>query len=145
MAIVYPMEQQAGSPSSKVMASFRILLGLIIFGKGLYFISHNDAILQMLGNSKIEFLSFMLTHYVAMAHLVGGLMIAFGLLTRVAILFQIPILIGAIIFVHMKTGFFSIHSELALSIVVLAMLGYYLYHGAGIWSLDAHLKKDKHL
>jgi uncharacterized membrane protein YphA (DoxX/SURF4 family) len=40
--------------------------------------------------------SFMIAHYVAVAHLVGGLMLLFGLYTRLATLVQLPVLIDAV-------------------------------------------------
>jgi uncharacterized membrane protein YphA (DoxX/SURF4 family) len=42
--------------------------------------------------------SFMIAHYVAVAHLVGGLMLLFGLYTRLATLVQLPVLIDAVFF-----------------------------------------------
>jgi putative oxidoreductase len=36
-------------------------------------------------------------HYIASAHFLGGILIVFGLLTRWAILAQLPILIGAVL------------------------------------------------
>ena len=78
----------------------RIALGIILFLKGFLFIQDTESLVEMLKNSRFEWVSFALAHYVAFAHLVGGVMIAIGLLTRLAVAFQIPILLGAVIFIQ---------------------------------------------
>jgi len=55
--------------------------------------------------------SFLFAHFIAFAHLVGGLLIAMGLITRPAILFQLPILIGAVLFVRPETGLITINTD----------------------------------
>ncbi|HYB40936.1 MAG TPA: DoxX family membrane protein, partial [Candidatus Methylomirabilis sp.] len=46
------------------------------------------------------------TWYLILAHGLGGLCLILGVLVRVAALVNIPIMAGAIFFVHMKQGFF---------------------------------------
>ncbi len=90
---------------SKWLAVFRILLGLIIFFKGLSFLENTDEINAMIANSAVSIYAVALAHIVALAHLMGGVLITIGLMTRLACLFQVPILIGAIIFVMHKKDF----------------------------------------
>ena len=80
------------------------------------------------------FLLIILSHYILFAHIAGGFMLATGLLTRLACLIQIPVLIGAIIFVN--TSMLQPFSELVLSILILILLIYFLVIGSGPWSLD---------
>jgi uncharacterized membrane protein YphA (DoxX/SURF4 family) len=87
-------------------------------------------------NSRFPWVSLSLAHYVAFAHLVGGFMICIGLLTRIAILFQLPVLIGAVIFVNSERGFFSESSELMYSVIILILLLVFLVIGSGPWSVD---------
>src|SRR4051812_10240315 len=122
MNVVQRIETWGDTHQTKWFALLRIVLGVIIFFKGLYFVQHTDAILQMIANSAVSIYAVFLAHYVALAHLVGGVLIAIGLITRLAIIFQIPILLGAIIFVNAQRGFYSIHSELGFSLLVLALL-----------------------
>ena len=129
---------------TKWLAFFRVALGAIIFFKGLYFVSHGGEIETMLANSAVSLYSVALAHYVALAELVGGVLIMIGLITRTAIGFQIPILLGAIIFVNMQHGFFSIHSELGFSILVLAMLLFFFVFGSGKYSVDEFMKTHVH-
>jgi putative oxidoreductase len=69
----------------------RIALGLFLFIKGLYFIGNTQIILELVSPLKGFAGSMLAVHYVAPAHLVGGLLIIFGLYTRWAILTQLPI------------------------------------------------------
>jgi len=120
----------------------RILLGFIILAKGYYFISHTDGLQQMIAKSRLGTVSFLLAHYVAFAHLIGGILIAVGLVTRIAIIFQLPILIGAVLFVNSTTGFFSENStELWMSLLILFLLCFFLVEGSGPWSIDEYLRR----
>lgn len=123
----------------------RFLLGVLIFLKGYFFIRNTDALMNIMTNSKFPWVSLILAHYVAFAHLVGGFMIAVGLLTRIAILFQLPILIGAVIFINAQRGFFSENSELMFSIIVLFMLVFFLIYGSGPLSIDESWNKEENL
>src|SRR5438094_9876702 len=117
MNVVERIETWGDTHQSKWFALLRFVLGLIIFLKGLYFVQNTDAINQMISNSAVSLYAVFLAHYVALAHLVGGFLIMIGLVTRLSIVFQIPILAGAIIFVNAQHGFYSIHSELGFSIL----------------------------
>ncbi|HEX9421000.1 MAG TPA: DoxX family protein, partial [Methylomirabilota bacterium] len=46
------------------------------------------------------------TWYVIVAHGLGGICLILGILVRVAALVNIPIMAGALVFVHLKQGFF---------------------------------------
>ena len=81
-------------------------------------------------------------HYVVFAHLMGGILLAPGTLTRLACLMQIPVLLGAIIFINTSSGFWRPFSELGLSILVLALLIYFLIAGNGPWSVDKLLEEE---
>jgi uncharacterized membrane protein YphA (DoxX/SURF4 family) len=69
-------------------------------------------------------------------------MLAFGLLTRAACLLQIPILIGAIFFINQEE-MFRPFQQLAVTIVVLAGLIYFLIAGNGPWSVDKYFDEKK--
>lgn len=142
MNYVRRIEIWAEGHQAKWLGFLRILLGVIIFLKGLFFIMNTDALLAMIANSAIDLYAVLLVHLVASAHLVGGLLIMIGLITRIAVLFQIPILIGAIIFVNSKTGFFSMQSELTLSVFVLALLLFFLFYGSGRYSVDEWMTRN---
>ena len=137
------LERWNESHQSKFFSFLRIVLGLLILFKGIYFIQNTHELSKMLDNSTLEFGSFLLAHYVAMSHLLGGILITIGLITRIAVLFQLPILIGAIIFVNSQSSMFAVSSELALSILVFLLLVFFLLYGSGPLSVDHFMQKNK--
>jgi putative oxidoreductase len=144
MNVIQKIETWGDHHQSKWLAFFRVVLGAVIFFKGLYFVQNIEAINAMLANSAVSIYSVFFAHCVALAHLVGGVLIAIGLITRTAVVFQIPILLGAIIFVHSGHGFFYNQAELGLSIVVLAMLIFFFVFGSGRFSVDEFMRTHQH-
>lgn len=120
----------------------RIFLGVALFFKGVYFMENREQLLKMMEESGgWWFAPAAIVHYIVPAHLVGGLMLALGLLTRVAALAQIPILLGAVLYVGMpKLSALSAETigrqNLELSALVLFLTVLVLLHGAGRFSLD---------
>ena len=123
----------------------RIYLGVALFFKGVYFMENREYLLKMMeGAGGLWFAPAAIAHYIVPAHLVGGLMLALGLLTRVAALAQIPVLLGAVFYVHMPrlselTGLSQEtigRQNLELSALVLFLTVLVLLHGAGRFSLD---------
>ncbi len=141
MKVVSNIEHWADAHHPKWIDVVRIFLGLVLIAKGISFLGNTEVIVQMLQNSTVEFLSIAIAHYVIIAHLMGGILITIGLLTRIAVLFQIPILIGAIVFVNLSNGFFAINSDLPFSVLVLTLLVFFLIYGSGPWSADAYIQK----
>lgn len=110
--------------------------------KGIQFVQNIDLLKAHINEQPfLTVLSFWLAHIVVFAHSLGGLLIALGLLTRVAILFNIPILIGAVFFVNSPTQLFAVHSELGLSILVLFLLLFFLVEGSGRFSVDEYMRR----
>jgi putative oxidoreductase len=141
MKLVSNIETWADAHHPKWLDIVRVFLGLVLIAKGISFLGNTELFVTMLKNSTVEFLSITIAHYVIIAHLMGGILIAIGLLTRIAVLFQIPILIGAIIFVNFSKGFFAINSDLPFSVLVLTLLIFFLIYGSGPWSVDNYIQK----
>jgi uncharacterized membrane protein YphA (DoxX/SURF4 family) len=122
----------------------RIYLGVGLFAKGVYFLSDQQFLTDILkGTGSLDFAGSIFIHYIALAHLFGGLCMAIGLLTRVAALIQIPILIGAIALVHLGEGLFSRGQTLEFSLLVLFLLVLTAMYGAGRYSLEYFLFQRK--
>lgn len=109
----------------------RILLGAFLCYKGADFLMNMGRMLDLIG-SRMSFGSFsmmLMSNYVAFAHILGGILLIMGVLTRFACLIQIPILLGAVFFID--TNFYRPFSEVLLSIVVLLLLIVFLVVGNG--------------
>ncbi|WP_266365566.1 DoxX family protein [Tellurirhabdus rosea] len=122
----------------------RIILGMILFMKGVSFISDTSYLTSLVGGVKFSLTPVVLVHYVAFAHLFGGFLIMLGCLTRLAVLLQLPILVGAVFFINISQGFSYLNSELWLSLLVLALLVVFLVIGSGPFSLDSYMRKHEH-
>lgn len=120
----------------------RAYLGVGLFVRGVLFVSQPDLVLGYLQDIHGWFLPYALVHFIAVAHLCGGLMLALGILTRVAAAIQIPILFGAVFFVHSSTGLLNPGQSLEFSGLVLALLLVYLTFGSGELSVDVLLHES---
>ena len=145
MSVIQKIEDWGDRHHPKWIDVLRILLGLVILLKGVQFVGDTDSLMRMMDNSKFPWVSFTLAHYVAFSHLVGGLLIMLGLITRLAILFQLPVLIGAVIFINAQRGFFSTNSELSFSLIVLFLLLFFLIEGSGPLSVDEFMRRHRNV
>src|SRR2546423_9091908 len=102
MNYIQRVEHWGDTHHSKWMDILRIALGLFLGFKGIEFANNMSSLMTLMTNW-VPFGGFMLiivAHYILFAHLLGGFLLVLGLLTRFACIIQIPILLGAIIFIH---------------------------------------------
>lgn len=119
----------------------RIYLGIGLFVRGALFVAHPEVLLGYLKTSDAWFVPLAVSHYVAVAHLCGGVLLALGLGTRLAALAQVPALIGAVFFVHVGEGLLGAGQSLEFAALVLCLLSVFSVFGAGKLSLDARLER----
>ncbi len=129
---------------SLTYALIRVFLGFALFIRGVIFIGDQETLMSLITAKGLDWaFPNALVHYVTLAHLVGGLMLAVGLLTRWAALAQIPILFGAVFFVHWQEGLFSAGQSLELAALVLFLLVLVFLSGPGEFSLDHYFFRKK--
>ena len=126
----------------------RIYLGIGLFVKGLEFVSDQDFLARELRAAgatefKFDFILTFVAHYVPLAHMGGGLLLAAGLMTRISTLFQLPVLIGAVALSFAEEGLFTHNQNFQFEALVLFLLLLILFHGAGRLSLDAALRRKR--
>src|SRR5205814_3222940 len=89
------------------------------------------------GADNLAFAQGAVAHYVIPVHLVGGLLLAIGLLTRLAALAQMPILIGAVFYHWMpQVLVFEQRQSFEFATLVLFLLVLIFVYGAGRLSVD---------
>ena len=115
----------------------RVALGIFFFFKGVEFISQTHMLTELIAPLRGYGGSMLAVHYVAPAHLVGGILIAVGLLTRWALLVQVPILIGAILINFAGT---MVWENLVLAVISLFITTFFIFYGSGKHSVDYALK-----
>ena len=131
MNLVQRVEHWGDAHHPQWLDIVRILFGAFLCYKGVDFLMNMGQMLSLLEN-KMSFGSFstmLMSNYVAFAHILGGILLIMGVLTRFACLIQIPILLGAVFFVN--TSLYQPFSQVLLSIVVLLLLIVFLVVGNG--------------
>jgi uncharacterized membrane protein YphA (DoxX/SURF4 family) len=123
----------------------RMYLGVGLFVKGLYFLMHKEEMQKLLeGANNVVFAQGAVAHYVVPVHLVGGLLLAIGLLTRLAALAQMPILIGAVFYVWMpRVLLFEERQSFEFALLVLFLLALIFVYGGGRFSVDHILTRKE--
>ncbi|MEW4924999.1 DoxX family protein [Algibacter sp. 2305UL17-15] len=118
----------------------RIALGVFLFIKGISFFSNTEMLMELAEPIKDMPGSMLVVHYVAPAHFIGAILIVAGLLTRWAILAQLPILIGAVIINFIG----EMHSNnLIMALITLLTCIFFLLYGSGKNSLDYYFKMQQ--
>lgn len=118
----------------------RVALGIFLFMKGIFFITNIQYLHDLISPIDRVGGGMFLIHYIAPAHMVGGIMIIFGLLTRWAIIAQLPILIGAVVVNFMG----EMHSQnLLVALLTLGVCVIFLFYGSGKHSADYFFKMEQ--
>ncbi|MDX1429297.1 MAG: DoxX family protein [Rhodothermales bacterium] len=110
----------------------RVFLGLALLIRGLLFAINPDSLADLAPDQVVDWVAY----YIMIAHLVGGALLTVGLFTRVAALIQIPVLVGAVLVVHIRQGLASPNQSLELAALVLFLLIVFFVFGPGKRSLD---------
>lgn len=144
MNMVHRIETWGDAHHPRFLDIIRIALGAFLLLKGISFMHNTEYLKQLITDQNIiDFSSGLLmalVYYVTFAHMVGGVLIAVGILTRFGCIIQIPIVIGAICL----SGIFedAINYLVWPSVAALAALILFLVLGSGPWSLDRYLSKQ---
>jgi uncharacterized membrane protein YphA (DoxX/SURF4 family) len=117
----------------------RIFLGVSLFARGVLFLVDPSRLDMLIDGPGLGWFGY----YVTWAHLIGGLLMTFGFLTRLSALIQLPILFGAVTLVHLREGLFAPTQSLELSTLVLFLLCVVLVFGSGRFSLDYYLYRRR--
>lgn len=141
MNLIHKVERWGDAHHPQWIDYLRIVLGLIIFAKGVSFVNDREAVYNLIAQSNFQLSIWTAVHYVVFTHLVGGMFIVLGFQTRLASLLLIPVLIGAVFFINITHGFSYLNSELWLSAMVLLLLILFVVMGSGKYSLDHLMDK----
>jgi len=133
-----PVTPQTNIKQPAWFSLLRMLLGIILFWKGIVFIRDTELLkllVQRTGVGVFSQNSEVITFIVAYLTLLCGLFILSGLFTRACCIIQIPIVLVAIFFVNIGRVDQSTF-ELVLSIIVLILLILFAIKGSGTISAD---------
>jgi len=137
MNTILKLNRWANSHTNWVVDGLRILLGIFIFYKGVFFLEQTENVYDIFKTFSSAGTYFVLVHYVALAHLCGGFFMIIGLMTRWCAMLQIPILMGAVLINF--TGAMNVSNLLQASAALLACT-FFTFYGSGRHSVDYSLK-----
>ena len=120
----------------------RITLGILFIYKAITFIFEPLALQQWMSDGQLLVKETLISHYVIISHLCGGVLLVIGLLTRLSALLQVPILLGAIVLIQNQEGIISTQQNLEFSILVLLLTIVISLTGSGNISFDHFVKED---
>ena len=132
------LEHYGDTHHPKWLSVVRIVVGLILLFKGVHFLSDREVLVGLYEHSELGVWGTLVAPFIGPTHLVGGLLIAIGLITRISAAFNIPILFGAVLFVNLPRGF-EAGTELALSVLILFLLVFFLIYGSGHFAVGKYL------
>jgi uncharacterized membrane protein YphA (DoxX/SURF4 family) len=127
------------SKTDKAYSLIRIFLGIALLIRGWLILANPDSLIEL----GVERELFFWVSLVGMIHIIGGLLLFIGLITRIAALIQIPILISAIFYVHSHTQLMMGGQSLELAILVLFLLFLFFIVGSGPISVSQYLLNKK--
>jgi uncharacterized membrane protein YphA (DoxX/SURF4 family) len=134
----------ARQPNKLILLVFRILLGIILFAKGISFLRDKALLENLISNSITDEKFSIAGLLIPYVHIAGGFFIIIGLYKRVAILIQLPLIIGAIILL-LESGGKSYQGEIIFATLILIMLIVQLAYGDGLYSWRNLLNKEKNI
>lgn len=141
MELIKKLNKWANSHTYYPIDILRIALGGFLVYKGIYFFQNSSYLEGLLVDINFDSFSALMwsVHVIGLFHFVGGLMIVFGLLTRLSLIVQLPIFIGAVAINFINTV--DPQNLLEASIVLVVSI-FFLFYGSGKHSVDYDLKME---
>ncbi len=140
MGTVKSLNKWANAHSYYLIDLIRVAFGVFLFAKGVDFMSNLAQMAEVIKPFENMPGGMLIIHYIAPAHFVGGFLIVVGLLTRWAVIVQLPILIGAIMVNFL--GEMNANNLIVASAALLICL-FFIIYGSGKHSSDFYLKMQK--
>ena len=137
MKAIDRLNKWANARTNIALDALRIGIGIFLFIKGIQFADQIELLADLIKPKDSNAFTLLLANYIVMVHFAGGLMIIFGLLTRLCCLLFIPMLVGAVLVNF--TGVMDT-SNLIQASLALAITTFFLIYGSGKHSVDYNLK-----
>jgi putative oxidoreductase len=127
---------------SKVLPFLRVLFGMGVFYKIIEFVRDGGAKVEAIMCNSHGYGSWVFAHWVPMVGIAAAILIAAGLLTRVASLIILPIFLGGMILG--KYGIYSAfeQSHFLLSLVLFIGSVFFSIIGSGYYSSDRAIEEE---
>ncbi len=141
MGLLQNFQNWTSSHNPKWLALVRVALGAALLLRGVSFLNNLPNMERLIDANSLTQYKDVLMNSIPWIHIGGGFLIIIGLFTRFAAFIQIPVLLGAVLYVNVKKGFFTVETDLTLSIILLLMLVIFVVEGSGPLSLASYFKE----
>ncbi len=139
MTIFTSLIPSLDSKTSLGYGLIRIFLGIALVIRGWLVLSNPESIIELGVNEEL----YVWVSLVAISHLLGGILLGIGFLTRLGALIQIPILFSATFFVYANTKLMMGGQSFELAAMVLFLLCVFFIFGAGSLSVKEFMERKK--
>jgi putative oxidoreductase len=143
MGLLSNLKEWTDSHNPKWLALFRVALGATLLLRGVAFLNDPLKLATLISDNGLGNYQDLLTNTIPWIHIGGGFLIIVGLFTRFASFIQIPVILGAIIFVTSKRGLFKAETDFSLSIIILLLAIVFMVEGSGPLSLANYFKEEQ--
>jgi len=141
MNLVHKVEIWGDRHHPKLLDIVRIALGVFLLLKGIAFMENSNYLKDLIENQTIVNISpdllMAIVYYVTFVHLVGGILISLGILTRLSCILQIPVVLAAVLLSNIFQD--QINAMAWPSVTALVLLCLFTIIGSGPLSLDKYL------
>lgn len=140
----HPAEQIPGRYNGINCAELllRIVTGLFLLLDGVHILSHAVQLEESLRQVMSVPMTAFLIIFIGVAHLLGGVFIVLGLLTRMVILLQIPAILAEMYYIQPPSSFLG-NWEIVASAILLLLLVILFVRNSGKFSMDYYRMKRK--
>jgi uncharacterized membrane protein YphA (DoxX/SURF4 family) len=143
MGLLTKFQDWTASHNPKWLALVRVALGAALLLRGVAFLNNLPNMERLIDVNGLTQYKDLLMNSIPWIHIAGGFLIILGLFTRFAAFVQIPVLIGALLFVTTKNGLFTAETDLTLSLIILLLLAIFVIEGSGPLSLASYFKEEQ--
>lgn len=120
----------------------RVFAGFFLILDGIHIISHSVQLEEILKQVISVTQANVLINYIGFAHLFAGAFIILGLITRIAIVVQIPAVLAEMYYIQPPNSFLGDWEIIAFTLL-LGLLIYLFGTGSGKFSMDYYRKRDR--
>jgi uncharacterized membrane protein YphA (DoxX/SURF4 family) len=143
MNLIKNIQDWTNAHNPKWLALFRVALGAALLLKGVSLLNNLPDFGRLVDENNLSGYKNLIVDSVPWIHIAGGFLIIIGMFTRFAALIQIPVLLATVLFISSKQGYFSIQTDLGVSLIILFLLLVFILEGSGPLSLAGYFKDEE--
>lgn len=141
MAFIQHFKEWTDAHNPKWLALVRVALGAALLLRGVNFLNDLPGLDRLIQENNLTAYGDLLRNSIPWIHVAGGFFIIIGLYTRFFSFIQLPFILGAILFINSKKGFFGVETDLIYSIILLVLLVVFVIEGSGPLSLSTFFRE----